>query len=168
MKRNATRTRRVAVMDVAGQAGLVSVLKPLQGPAVTRVLRASVAEAARWNARLTQAAWIMEGVVGMEVVYAHRDLPVRAVTCAMLTCMGEAATSLAHALGEGGVWRTVPANVHTDGWERRAPSALQATSAPSARRFVTPRSIAARKEFASATGAAGAWMHTAGQTAACV
>ena len=59
-----------------------------------------------------------------------------------------------------------PANVHTDGWETRATSALQATLGPSARRLVTPRSIAARRECVSLMGAAGAWTRTAEQTAA--
>jgi hypothetical protein len=166
--RNATRTRRVEVTDVARQAGLVRALKPLQDPAVTCVRRASGAKIARWNARLTQPAWITEGVLAMEVVYAHRDSLERAVTCAMLTCMGKAVTSRAHALRQGGVWRMAPANVHMDGWERRALSVVWATSAPSASRFVIPRSIAVRKEFALATEAADAWTHTAGQTAACV
>ena len=120
VKGNATRSRLVEATDVAGQTGLVSALKPLQGPAVTCVRRASGAKAARWNARLTQPAWITEGVLGMEVVYAHRDSLERAVTCAMLICMGKAVTSRAHALGQGGVWRMVPANVYMDGWERRA------------------------------------------------
>ena len=59
-----------------------------------------------------------------------------------------------------------PANVHMDGWETRATSALQATLGPSARRLVTPRSIAARRECVSLMGAAGAWTRTAEQTAA--
>ena len=58
------------------------------------------------------------------------------------------------------------ASVHTDGWETRAMSASQATSGPSARLFVITRSIAARRECVSATGAAGAWIRTAEQTAA--
>ena len=124
VKQNATRSRLVEATDVAGQTGLVSALKPLQGPAVTCVRRASGAKAARWNARLTQPAWITEGVLGMEVVYAHRDSLERAVTCAMLTCTGKAVTSRAHALGQGGVWGMVPANVHMDGWERRALSVM--------------------------------------------
>ena len=121
VKGNATRTRRVEVTDDAGQTGLVRALKPLQDPAVTCVRRASGAKAARWNARLTQPAWITEGVMAMEVVYASLE---RAVTCAMLTCMGKAVTSRAHALRQGGAWGMVPANVHMAGGERRALSVM--------------------------------------------
>ena len=59
-----------------------------------------------------------------------------------------------------------PVNVRIDGWATRATSAFQATSGPSARLFVITRSIAARRECVSATGAAGAWIRTAEQTAA--
>lgn len=124
VKGNATAARRVEVTDDAGQTGLVRALKPLQDPAVTCVRRASGAKAARWNARLTQPARITEGVMAMEVVYAHRDSLERAVTCAMLTCMGKAVTSRAHALRQGGAWGMVPANVHMAGWERRALSVM--------------------------------------------
>ena len=80
--------------------------------------------------------------------------------------VGRAVILSVHALSMGGVLEMGSANVRTDGWETRATSALQATSGPSARRLVTTRSIAARTECVSVTGAAGAWIRTAEQTAA--
>ena len=108
----------------------------------------------------------MDGVLGMEVAYARRALLGRIATCAMRAYMGRAVTLPVHALSMGSVLEMGSANVRTDGWETCATSALQATSGPSARRSVMPRSIAARRDCVSATGAAGAWIRTAEQTAA--
>ena len=108
----------------------------------------------------------MDGVLGMEVAYARRALLGIVATGALMACMGSAVTLPVHALSMGGVLKMGSASVHTDGWETRAMSVLQATSGPSARLFVITRSIAARRECVSATGAAGAWIRTAEQTAA--
>jgi len=166
VKTRATRTRRAVATDVAGQTGLVSALTGLQGPAVTHVRRARGAKAVRWDAGPTQSVWIMDGVLEMEVAYARRALLGIVATGAMRACMGSAVTLPVHALSMGGVLEMGSASVHTDGWETRAMSVLQATSGPSARLFVITRSIAARRECVSATGAAGAWIRTAEQTAA--
>ena len=108
----------------------------------------------------------MDGVLEMEVAYARRDLSGRVATCAILASMGTAVTLPAHALRMGCVIGMGPANVQMDGWATRATSALEATLGPSARRIAMPRSIAARRECVSATGAVGAWIRTAEQTAA--
>ena len=108
----------------------------------------------------------MDGVLEMEVAYAHRDLSGRVATSVMRACMVSAVTLPAHALSTGCVMGMGPACVQTDGWATRATSALEATLGPSARRIAMPRSIAARRECVSATGAVGAWIRTAEQTAA--
>ena len=108
----------------------------------------------------------MDGVLEMEVAYARRALLGRIVMFVTWNIVGRAVILSVHALSMGGVLEMGSANVRTDGWETRATSALQATSGPSARRSVIPRSIAARRECVSATGAAGAWIRTAEQTAA--
>jgi hypothetical protein len=164
--KGATTTRRVGATDVVGQTGRVSALMGLQGPAVTYVRRAGGAKAARWNAGPTQSVWVMDGVLEMDVAYAHRDLSGRVATSVMRACMGSVVTLPAHALSTGCVLGMGPACVQTDGWATPAMSALQATLGPSARRFAMPRSIAARRECVSATGAVGAWIRTAEQTAA--
>ena len=108
----------------------------------------------------------MDGVLEMEVAYARRALLGRVVMFVTWNIVGRAVILSVHALSMGGVLEMGSANVRTDGWETCATSALQATSGPSARRSVMPRSIAARRDCVSATGAAGAWIRTAEQTAA--
>ena len=92
VKSSATRKSRVGATDVAGQTGLVSALKLLQGPTVTCARRAVGAKTARWNVMLVQHAGIMEGALGMAAVIASRDMLVRGATYAILACAGRAVT----------------------------------------------------------------------------